>query len=161
VTGDVLEELLQLEEGGGKVRDHPVREERRVGVSSPWKGIDGVGGPKCGEERRRFGHWRGREVEGKGKVLTRSAHRGEKKERGSMARWLAVLTDAAVEKKKKRGSGLGCTTRRSSWGRAWGTGAAVGQRGVAGTDPELACMSRWHTLVHNRGGGVAARGARL
>jgi hypothetical protein len=56
VTGDVLEELLQLEEGGGKVRDHPVREERRVGVSSPWKGIDGVGGPKCGEERRRFGH---------------------------------------------------------------------------------------------------------
>jgi hypothetical protein len=31
VTGDVLGELLQLEEGKGKVRDHPAREERRVG----------------------------------------------------------------------------------------------------------------------------------
>jgi hypothetical protein len=31
VTGDVLGELLQLEEGKGKVRDHPAREERHVG----------------------------------------------------------------------------------------------------------------------------------
>jgi hypothetical protein len=35
-TSDVLGELLQLEEGKGKVRDHPTREERHVGVSSPW-----------------------------------------------------------------------------------------------------------------------------
>jgi hypothetical protein len=57
--GDILGELLQLEEGKGKgkVRDHPAGEERRVGVSSPWKGIGGVGGPKCSEERRRFSHW--------------------------------------------------------------------------------------------------------
>jgi hypothetical protein len=38
------------------VRDHPTREERHVGVSSPWKGISGVGGLKCGEKRRWFGH---------------------------------------------------------------------------------------------------------
>jgi hypothetical protein len=37
---DVLRELLQLE-GKGKVRDHPTGEERRVGVSSPWKGFGG------------------------------------------------------------------------------------------------------------------------
>jgi hypothetical protein len=37
---DVLGELLQFE-GKGKVRDHPTGEERRVGVSSPWKGIRG------------------------------------------------------------------------------------------------------------------------
>jgi hypothetical protein len=45
-TGDVLVELLQFEEGEGKVRDHPLEEERHVGASSPWKGISGVGGPK-------------------------------------------------------------------------------------------------------------------
>jgi hypothetical protein len=53
VTSDVLGELLQLEEGEGKVRDHPDGVERRMGVSSPWKGI---GGSKCDEERRWFGH---------------------------------------------------------------------------------------------------------
>jgi hypothetical protein len=47
-SGDILEELLQLEEGKGKVGDHPTGEERRMGVSSPWKGIDN---PKWGEER--------------------------------------------------------------------------------------------------------------
>jgi hypothetical protein len=58
VTGDVHGELLQLEdgEGEGMVRDHPTGEERHVGVSSPWKGINGVGGLKCGEKRRWFGH---------------------------------------------------------------------------------------------------------
>jgi hypothetical protein len=30
-TIDVLEELLQLEEGEGKLRDHPAREERLIG----------------------------------------------------------------------------------------------------------------------------------
>jgi hypothetical protein len=38
VIDDVLRELLQLEEGKGKVRDHPTGEERHVGASSPWKG---------------------------------------------------------------------------------------------------------------------------
>jgi hypothetical protein len=55
-SGDALGKFLQLEEGKGKVMDHPAREERHVGVSSPWKGIGGVDGPKCGEERRRFSH---------------------------------------------------------------------------------------------------------
>jgi hypothetical protein len=41
-SGDVLREVLQLEEGEG--------------VRSPWKGIGGVGGSKCGEERQRFDH---------------------------------------------------------------------------------------------------------
>jgi hypothetical protein len=82
-TGDILRELLQLEEG--KVRDHPTREERCMGQSSPWKGIDRVGGLKCGEEQWWFGHWRRREAEGSGKVLVRWARRGEKKESGSVA----------------------------------------------------------------------------
>jgi hypothetical protein len=68
-TDDILGEVLQLEEGKGKVGDHPVREERCVGASSSWKGIGGVGSPKCGEEQRQFGHWRGREAEGRGRVL--------------------------------------------------------------------------------------------
>jgi hypothetical protein len=38
------------------VRDHAIGEERHMGVSSPWKGIGGVGGLKCGEERWWFGH---------------------------------------------------------------------------------------------------------
>jgi hypothetical protein len=51
------------------VRDHPAGEERHVGASSPWKGISGVHGPKCGEGRRRFSHRREREAKGRGKVL--------------------------------------------------------------------------------------------
>jgi hypothetical protein len=38
------------------VRDHPAEEEKRVGASSLWKGIDGDDGSKCGEEWRRLGH---------------------------------------------------------------------------------------------------------
>jgi hypothetical protein len=56
VTSNILGELLQLEEGKGKVMDHPAREERCVGVSSLWKGIGRIGGPKCDEEWQRFGH---------------------------------------------------------------------------------------------------------
>jgi hypothetical protein len=42
--------------GGGSVRDHPIEEENGMGASSPWRGIDGDDGLKCGEERRWLDH---------------------------------------------------------------------------------------------------------
>jgi hypothetical protein len=42
----------------------------------------------------------------------------------------------------------------------WGTGTTVGRCGVAGTGPEPACTGGQRALVHNRGGGVAAKEAR-
>jgi hypothetical protein len=62
--------------------------------------------------------------------------------------------------KEKGGSPVWDTPRsRRSWGRVWGTGAAVGQHGVASTSPEPMCAGGRRTPVHNRGGGVAIKGA--
>jgi hypothetical protein len=127
-TDDVLGELLQLEEGEDKVKDHPPREERRVGVSSPWKEIGRVGGPKCGEEWLWFSHWRGREAEGSGKVLAQCARRGEKKEWGSVVRWLAILTDVAAEKEKR---GVWFGTRHTAGGAREGCGGPAQRSGGA------------------------------
>jgi hypothetical protein len=138
--------------------DHQTGEERYVGVSSPWKGISGVGGPKCGEAQRRFGHRHEREAEGRRMVLTVCIK--ERKERGGGKgcggdrqhpfKWCG----RGVEEGGGEGGG-----RRPHGGEERGTDAAVGQRGATGMGPEPACVGGQCTPAQNRGGGVAARGA--
>jgi hypothetical protein len=69
------------------------------------------------------------EDEGRGKVLARCARRGEKKERGSVARWLAILTDMAVEKDKR---GVWFGTCHTAGGAGKGRGGPTQRSGSVG-----------------------------
>jgi hypothetical protein len=59
----------------------------------------------------------------------RCAWRGEKKERGSVARWPAILTDATAEKEK---GGFWFGTRHAAGGAEEGRGGPAQRPGGAG-----------------------------
>jgi hypothetical protein len=114
--------------------DHQTGEERYVGVSSPWKGISGVGGPKCGEAQRRFGHRHEREAEGRRMVLT-----------------------VCIKERKERGGGKGCGGDRQHPFKWCGRGVEEGGRAVGGGH---AAGRSWGWAWGDRRSGQAARGRR-
>jgi hypothetical protein len=69
-----------------------------------------------------------------------------------------ILMDVAAEKEKRGGPVWGTPHDGRSWGREWGTGAAVWRRGVTDSGPEPTCVGGRRAPAHNRGGRMAAMG---
>jgi hypothetical protein len=76
---------------------------------------------------------------------------------GGVAWWPAILTYATVEKEKREGVRFG--TRHVAGGAVEGCGGLARRSGGVGW-PAPACTGGRRAPVHNRGGGVAAKGAR-
>jgi hypothetical protein len=147
VTGDVNGEFPQLQEGEGKVRDHPAEKKKQVGASSPWR---------VNRRRRWVKMWQGAAVarppvwmgdRGQERGVC-SCGRGEKEwgerkgvvggggGRFNPTRGGGVQADGVASRGRRSGG--------EAWGAAWRSGGVIGrQRLEAGGSDAVRTGQRW------------------